>query len=286
MISGFYRSSDGMGWHAAAVAMLSLVLARTGKGSSRIAWVALACFAMAALLLCGRRKMVYMLPVFFLALAWVYWQAGRAAQVMALMGFALIPALSVFVVGDLIGEQSANIRYYRGEGLSESAMESIGANGFKSVWYTYSDYGFFGAGLGTATPGSQHLKVERPRVWQESGTSRIMVELGVPGSLGFLLVMAAIVYSVWNVTISQAKLKSPQSPYAAGLLAFFVANVGSLAVSGQGRADPFIAAFLGFLVGLSLSVVRLRPEDAFAKKRKHQVEFSLPDTRPDLGLPG
>jgi len=124
MISGFYRSSDVMGWHAAAVAMLSLVLARTGKGSSRIAWVALACFAMAALLLCGRRKMVYMLPVFFLALAWVYWQAGRAAQVMALMGFALIPALSVFVVGDLIGEQSANSRNYRGCALSESAMES------------------------------------------------------------------------------------------------------------------------------------------------------------------
>jgi len=284
MIAGFYRSSDVMGWHASAVCMLSLLLARTGKGSSRTAWVALSFFAMVALILCGRRKMVYMLPVFFIALAWIYWQAGRAAQVMALIGLAAIPALSVFIVGDLIGERSANLRYYSGEGLSESAWETIGGSGFRAVYYTYLDSGFFGYGLGTASPGSQHLQVERPHVWQESGTSRIMVELGVPGSIGFLLVMISIVYSIWNVTITQARQRTPQSPYAAGLLAFFVANVGSLTVSGQVLADPFIGAFLGFLVGLSLSVVRLRPEDAFARKRKPQCEFVDAEPKRDVGL--
>jgi hypothetical protein len=165
-------------------------------------------------------------------------------------------------------------------------MDSVTAQGFLAVYLTYQDYGFFGTGLGTATPGSQHLQVDRPRVWQESGSSRIMVELGVPGAFGFLLVMMALVYSIWNVTISQVRLKTPQSPYAAGLLAFFVANVGSLTVSGQVLADPFIAAFLGFLVGLSLSVVRLAPEDAFKRKRQPRYELSLPPHRHDLGLPG
>jgi hypothetical protein len=88
------------------------------------------------------------------------------------------------------------------------------------------------------------------------------------------------------VTIAQAKLKTPQSPYASGLLAFFIANVGSLTVSGQVLADPFIASFLGFLVGLSLSVVRLRPEDAFAKKRKPRQQFEFPEIRPDVEMPG
>jgi hypothetical protein len=36
-----------------------------------------------------------------------------------------------------------------------------------------------------------------------------------------------------------------------------MANVGSLVVSGQILADPFIAAFLGFLVGVVLCVPRL-----------------------------
>ncbi|MCC7097561.1 MAG: hypothetical protein IT472_10320, partial [Thermomonas sp.] len=45
---------------------------------------------------------------------------------------------------------------------------------------------------------------------------------------------------------------------------FFIANVGSLTVSGQILADPFIASFLGLLVGVVLSIPRL---DAVARAR-------------------
>jgi hypothetical protein len=85
----------------------------------------------------------------------------------------------------------------------------------------------------------------------------VLIELGVPGALGMFAVMAAIVFSLWQVTIRQLHQRTPAAPYAVGLLAFFLANVGSLVVSGQILADPFIAAFLGFLVGMNLSVVRL-----------------------------
>lgn len=272
MMAGFYRSSDVMGWHAATVCMLSLVLARTARGNRRRFWLLLSVFAAAALLLCGRRKMVYMLPVFFLALAWVFWQAGRSGQLIAIVGLVAIPALSIWVLGDFLEESSANLRYYRGEGISETTLDRIESHGFRALYDTYDQSGFFGEGLGTATPGSHHLQVARPRVWQESTSSRILVELGVPGTLGFLIVMVSIVFSLWKVAVSQVRARTPQSMYAAGLIAFFLANVGSLAVSGQILADPFIAAFLGFLVGLTLSVVRLpgadtprrNPEPAFA----------------------
>lgn len=258
MIAGFYRSADVMGWHAAAVAMLSLVLAMTSKGRRRQFWLLSSAIAIAALLLCGRRKMVYMLPIFLLALAWIYWQAGRSGKVVALFGLVLIPALSVWIMSDqVLGEQSANIRYYRGEGISESVFDRFETHGFRSLVETYKQSGFFGEGLGTATPGSHHLKVARPRVWQESTTSRILVELGVPGALGFLAAMMAIMLCLWREAIRQLRERSLQGQYAAGLLAFFLANVGSLTVSGQILADPFIAAFLGFLVGLTLSVSRL-----------------------------
>lgn len=257
LVAGFYRSADVMGWHAAAVCMISLVLARTSRGSRRHLWILLSVFAMLAVFLCGRRKMVYMLPVFGLALTWVYWQAGRAGQVVAIMGLVALPLASVLVVGDWLGEQSANVRYYQGIGTNDSTIDRFETLGFHDVYDTFDQSGFFGEGLGTATPGSHNLEVERPKVWQESTSSRILVELGVPGALGFLAVMAAIVYALWRVSMVHLRAKTPQSPYVAGLLAFFIANVGALLVSGQILADPFIAAFLGFLVGLTLSASRI-----------------------------
>jgi hypothetical protein len=257
MIAGFYRSADVMGWHAAAVAMISVILALTAKGARRWGWFALAMLAAIALLLCGRRKMVYMLPVFLVAFGFIFWQAGRAARVLALAGFLALPLASVAIVGDWIGEGSANIRYYSGEGLQQNAMESIRGQGFSSVVETYRQNGMLGAGLGFATPGSHHIGVSRPRVWQESTSSRIMVELGVPGAIGFLLVMLGVAMKLWRVAIAQLRANTSASVYVGGLVAFFMANVGSLVVSGQILADPFIAAFLGFLIGVTLSVPRL-----------------------------
>jgi hypothetical protein len=254
IVSGFYRSGDVMGWHAAAVATLSIVLALSGKRTSRWLWLLLSAMALVALILCGRRKMVYMLPVFALALIWIYWQAGRAGKVWSIVGLLILPLASVWFVGDRLAEDTAQIRYYRE--TSDETLDRFQVHGFQSLVDTYRQSGFFGEGLGTATPGSHHLKVARPRVWQESGPSRILVELGVLGALGFLAVVVAIVLSVWRVTREQLRARSPHAHYAAGLVAFFLANVGSLTVSGQILADPFIAAFLGLMTGLVLSFAR------------------------------
>lgn len=278
MIAGFYRSSDVMGWHAAAVFMLCLLLAMTSKGRHRNFWIGLSLIAITALLLCGRRKMVFMLPVFVVSLVFIYWQAGRSKTVAAALGLFLIPAFGVWMASDsILSEQSANIRYYRGEGVDETILSRIEGHGFRSVVETFRQSGFLGEGLGTATPGSHHLKVERPRVWQESTSSRIMVELGVPGMIGFILVIVSIMSGLWRETIRQLRARVPQGMYAAGLLAFFLANVGSLTVSGQILSDPFIAAFLGFLVGLTLSLSRLAvPKPLVRQARVYPYDPGLP----------
>lgn len=258
MIAGFYRSGDVMGWYAATVSILSLVLAISGgKGPRRYLWVAVSAFAIVALLLCGRRKMVYMLPVFALALVWIYWQAGRAARAVAILGLLLIPLGSVYLTGDLISEDSANMRYYSGQGLKFDAAESIQGQGFEAVLTTLDQAGFWGGGLGFATPGGHNLGIKRPHAWQESAPSRIMFELGVPGTLGFLFVMLSLGLAMWRTTVNQIRTKARTAPMATGLFAFFLANIGSLTVSGQILADPFIAAFLGLLPGLVLSMPRL-----------------------------
>jgi hypothetical protein len=255
-IAGFYRSGDVMGWHAMAVATLSIVLAMTGRKESRRLWVFVSAFAIGALLLCGRRKMVYMLPTFGLALAWLYFQAGRSAKVIAVVGLLAIPAASVWIAADLLGEQNTSIRFYRE--TSGQSLDSLQEHGFGSLIDTYDQQGFFGAGLGTATPGSHNLNVERPPTWQESATSRILVELGVPGAVGFLGVMVAIILALWRLLRKLMRARAPQGHYVVGLIAYFIANVGSLTVSGQILADPFIAAFLGLLAGVALSFSRLQ----------------------------
>ena len=259
MIAGFYRSADVMGWHAASVCILSFVLAlSSGKGIRRYAWAALSAFAVVALLLCGRRKMVYMLPVFALALVWINWQAGRAARAVAILGLLMIPLLAVYVTGDVISEDSANMRYYSGKGLRMDAADSIQGEGFASVMETFRQSGFFGEGIGFATPGAHNLSAAHPRIWQESAPSRIMVELGVPGMAGFLFVMLCLGLAMWRTTLAQVRARTTAAPIAAGLFAYFLANVGSLTVSGQILADPFIASFLGFLSGAVLSIPRLQ----------------------------
>ncbi len=254
IISGFYRSGDVMGWHAAAVSLMSLLLAWTGRGTRRYFWVFLSAFAIGALMLCGRRKMVYLIPVFAIGLIWLYWQAGRAARVWAVVGLLAVPFASVWIGTDLLGEGSAQIHYYS-TGRDES-LDQIQDHGFTELGETYDQVGFFGAGLGTATPGSHNIHVDRPHTWQEGGATRVLVELGVPGAVGFLAVMVTILLSLWRVTKAQLRARTPQGHYAAGLVSFFLANVGSLVVSGQILADPFIASFLGFMIGLTLSLER------------------------------
>ena len=276
MIAGFYRSADVMGWHAASVTMLCMALGWTSRGRRRLGWGVLGGVAMIALLLCGRRKMVYMLPVFLVALAWIHWQAGRTSRFLPILGLLLLPLGAAWLVGDLLSEDSSNVRYYA-ESSSET-LERLEVHGFQSLVDTYRQTGFFGAGLGVATPGARHVDVKRPRAWQESGTSRVLVELGVPGSLGMFAVMAAIAFNLWRVSVGQIRARSPLAPYAAGLLAFFLANVGSLVVSGQILADPFIAAFLGFLVGMNLSVERLaaqaQAQAAASSRRDSTPQFA------------
>lgn len=264
MLAGFYRSSDVMGWHASSVCMLSLLLAFTSRGMPRNGWVLLTALAFLALLVCGRRKMVYMLPVFLLALGWIYWQAGRSGKVWAIFVLLLLPAVSLKLSGDFRDEGSSNMRYYTE--TSNETLDRFQEHGWESVITTIEQSGFFGEGLGTATPGSHHIQVERPRVWQESTPSRLVVELGVPGALAFVAVLLAIVTRVWRLTMRLLHERRASAIYAAGLMAFFLANLGSLTVSGQILADPFVASFLGLLVGLTLSLSRLHVKPAAAQK--------------------
>jgi len=283
LVCGFYRSADVMGWHAAAVCCLSIILASTSHGRRRWFWGLLAVWAVYALMLCGRRKMVYMLPLFAFALGWMYWQAGRRMHKVSLAGLLAIPIVSLILVADWLGESSVQVRYYRDS--ADETLARLEEGTIEELSKTYQHLGFFGSGLGTTTPGSHHLKVARPRTWQESGPGRILAELGVLGALGFVGLVVSIVAAMWRVTLRQLKERSQAGLYSSGLVAFFVANAGSLAVSGFILADPFVAGFLGIMVGSVLSstrtdLVKARAEPIDAPPPLHAAALPLAPREP------
>ncbi|XGB41381.1 MAG: hypothetical protein LVS60_13900 [Nodosilinea sp. LVE1205-7] len=254
LVAGFYRSPDVMGWHAGATSLLALILATVNQGSRRYRWIAISIFASGALMLCGRRKMFYQLPIFLILLGLIYWQAGRKNQVFSLIMLLIVPALGVWVFGDWIGNNSTVINYYTDN--ASPAVDQLQGQGWSNVLETVRQAGFWGDGLGVAAPGSQNLAVARPRVWQESGPSRLMVELGVPGFIAMLALIISLLRAAWAQVQQHLKLQDPMGLYGTGLFCFFLANLGSLTASGQILADPFISTFLGLSLGMSLSLAR------------------------------
>jgi hypothetical protein len=204
---------------------------------------------------------------------WMQWQIRKPGRLLSLGLLISIPVVALIGLSDRLSEEITAIRYYK-ETAGES-LDSLEEHGLGAVIETVRQNGFLGTGLGTATPGSHHLNVERPRNWQESGSSRVVAELGIPGTFGLMLVMFGIVVTSWRIARESLRTRSALAPYSTGLLAFFVANVASLTVSGQILADPFIASFLGIMVGLVLSTGRLNPDmytSRFAKPAPNLVE--------------
>lgn len=255
MIAGFYRSPDIMGWHAAATAMLSIILAMTGRVTTRTIWIGIGLFALFALLLCGRRKMVYMIPAFVVAVSALQLLSGGHKKFITRIGVVLLPLAGLWIGQVWMGEDAEQIRYYTDNPEDTSAQ--LQRHGYDALITTYRQAGFFGSGMGVATPGSHLLSVARPRVWQESGPSRVLVELGVPGMLALMFLLVTIIRLAWKVTRKHLRAGSPVAGYAVGLFAFFLANISGLVVSGQILAEPFAAAFLGLSIGMVLAFGRV-----------------------------
>lgn len=255
MLAGFYRSPDVMGWHAATASMLSLVLVFAGNQKGRWRWLIVTAIGVGALMVSGRRKMVFLVPLFILLIIGLLISSRkRGLSIQAILPL-VIPILIGLLAGQWLGSESEFVRYYTDDpgDIQTQAQTHI----WDSVLETYNQSGFWGSGLGFAAPGAQNLPYPKPRIWQESGASRLMVELGVPGAIAILLLLSRIFLTGIKNVRRQIRLKSKYANYSIALLAFTMANLASLSVSGQILADPFIAFFIGSTIGMQLSFSRL-----------------------------
>jgi hypothetical protein len=267
LIAGFYRSPDVMGWHAVAAGILATVLAMTSRGGRRYAWVAVAAWCLAAAMLCGRRKMVLMFPVFCIVLIWLYLRMRHSGRAIKALGLVAVVIIAGFTFYDFFGSNEARETYYFRQ--MGQIPERAKAHGIDSVIGTYRQSGFFGEGLGMAATGAHHLDIERPHIWQEGGLDRLMVELGVPGLICFIILVVVMARTILKLVRTHPNPKSEEFIFTAGLSSFFFANAGSFIVSHQIFGDPYILTFFSLLIGFILSAARTQyPSSGFVPSLK------------------
>jgi hypothetical protein len=263
LTSGFYRSPDFLGWNAALLVMFSLLLALHSKGfASRGLWSALAAWGIAVLLISGRNKMIFMPPVFAAVLGLSYLYKGNIGKVWSI---SLAVAVSAALFLGISQQMHIDQEYLDYVGVGTQTVGSrVGTGGVDSVIVTLRQSGFFGEGLGSASTGSRYGgSAERSDTWQESGPSKIMVELGVIGFVATIFLGFTILRILWRYLVRMPR-SAPQGVLFVGFLGIFAANGASFLVSHQAFGDPFLVTLTGFLLGITLS----GPRWAFSVPRR------------------
>ena len=256
MLSGLFRSPDVMGWHASLVFMVAVILAFRAKGPSRWLWIAVAVWGVLNIWLCGRRKMLSMIPVFLGCYSLLVFRFAKVHRVLSVSGTALmIVGLGWYLISSLFYNEAVE-RFYLS--AFTEAGDQIQRHGIQAVAGTVNQAGFWGYGLGMSQQGVHNIQgVETPRLWQESGPSKLVAELGVPGNVLYLILGVVIFVTAYQVVrLGRGK---PSFYLTAGLFSVLLANMASSIVSAQIFGDPLVAFLLAFLMGLLLSDARSSP---------------------------
>ncbi len=282
LMSGWYRSPDVMGLHAAHVIMFSLILTIRSSSVTRIAWLAPVLWAGFCVLLSGRRKMVGV-PLVFVAVFLALGMYFRVARVSRFAGFALFAALmgGAGVAFFWAPEESFEYTDFASsiftEGVERSNEVIVG-----STISTLQQVGVLGKGLGTATQGRHYAGIDQTKFqgWQEDGVSRLFMEFGVPG---VLLLIAAIVWSLQGVlqALSRVSPKSNDVLLQLGLTAVVAGDAASFAISHQQfSGDPINALVVTLLFGMILRVPLMGTTQRASPNANQQMMVQRPSLVP------
>ncbi len=250
--AGFFRSPDIMGWHGAIMTMIALTLffAKSSR-FSRWIWLIFAVWGVLCIVISGRYKMIAMPMVWavsFAALTAFYQGIGRMIG-LVLVGILVIAGMSM--VSSKVGLGGSDYTLYASSPLSYS-LNRADRHGVKAVIGTYSQSGFWGNGLGSATQGARYAGVKFKKGWQEGGLSKIMAELGAGGLIFFLLLCLSLAGALIS-NIRGGLHKNRLSNLRAGLLCIILANAVSFVISSQIFSDLFVLSIISICMGFVLS---------------------------------
>jgi hypothetical protein len=271
LFSGFFRSPDIMGWHAAALAIFALTVLLARRSAADRVWLVFAIEAACCLLVSGRRKMIIMPVVWAAVVALSLVRAGRVGRLIAMAILAAVVSGSVYYAA---GELEVHESYYTyaGSAASEGQLRLVQET-WTTVIATYNQVGALGQGIGSASQGARYLDVSASS-WQESGPSKIMAELGVPGFVCGAVLALAVARALMRA--ARMALSSRDSPFlAVGLIGFVVANAACFTISHQVYSDAVILSLTSLMLGGVLG----------AHRWQGVAQATVPEPRPQTWTP-
>lgn len=257
MYCGILRSSEFAAFHSATAACIALAWASGVRRPKVLVPVGLlTSVLLLAVLVSGRRKMLAQFALFLVLFLFLEARArgsrGRVLTAVAALGIAV----GILAVVSAREGTSGDLQPYLlrggsvvGESVERLTMMTVGA--FSGV---FANVGFFGAGAGIASQGTQYYNSSGPVIWSnpEGGLGRVMVELGVPGLALLIALGWATAQALRNVARFAARLDAPDSHLVLGLVAILPSNAAVFVSAQQLYGDPFVLIVLGAIFGLAL----------------------------------
>lgn len=251
LLSGFYRSPDIMAWHAATLSVIGMAMAlRYGLDKRALSWSLAAGWGFFNCMIAGRRKAIYYVIVFVAVFLWRYIRHVKSGQVFAMIIVALVMA---FVVRDIAGDAQSSI--YAQTAIA--TQSEIGTRIEGGVFETFRQFGFLGAGLGTATQGVRHLLGTDINIgWQEGGLGKLAIEVGLPG----ILALMALAYSLTRLLLTLTRIPDVEGSsqfLRVTLFALLATNGANFIASAQAYSDAVLALTTGFFAGCLFATAAL-----------------------------
>ncbi|HSI54493.1 MAG: hypothetical protein ACAH21_09830 [Ramlibacter sp.] len=298
--SGFFRASEIAAWHTAAIACFVFMLS-LGKRPTLIRVVfALSMIALLVGLgiLTGRRKMLVEITIFLstylFLVAWLQRGMARLAMVVLLVGFAGYIGIVGFVAPDLVQnsyskrmtvDSAERMTGYavRGQSVFADLPKRVNDVGFQPVVSAVEMFGWFGAGLGTGSQGTNDIAQAHniDRWAAEGGLGKVAMELGVAGLAVAVWLLVALARHLQGQLVVIARMSPQHTRIAYGLVAFLIANGATFTVATQAYSDLFVLLILGWCLGFLLAMPALAASGDGARRR---VDPAWADTGEPGGL--
>ncbi|HVS10402.1 MAG TPA: hypothetical protein VMS76_11050 [Planctomycetota bacterium] len=256
MYCGILRSSEFAAFHAATAACIALAWisgARRLKGLIPVGM--LTGLLLLAVVLSGRRKMLAQLGLFLVIFLYLEARSrGRRGRVLAAVTFVGIVGGLIFMLSAQEGAIGGLEPYLARSGsLVGDSVERFTSMTVGSFAGVVANVGFFGAGAGIASQGSQYYGGGRSVIWSnaEGGLGRVLAELGIPGLLLLFLLAWAGSKALRRVARFAARSDSRDARLVLGLAAILPSNAAVFVTAHQLYGDPFVLVVLGALFGLA-----------------------------------
>ena len=296
LLCGFFRASEIAAWHCAVAACLMILLATAFRKRPLLVFLAGAAsvYFFIAIVFTGRRKAFVAMLLFSCVFGFLLVRYRRGAPTLARVFLAAILGMAILGQTSLFSENFAS-RYQaylarEKTTTARNAMERVQEMVFDAVGLTVQQNGFFGAGAGAGSQGSQHFGGGTDIVGgsAEGGLAKVLAELGIPGIAVILWIGVLMVRRVMRAVRQIRRSDSIRAVLCLGLIALLATNTIEFVTAHQAFGDPFVLFMLGWMLGLVLALLRQEQEIRAAARPAPERPRRLPVApgRPILGIEG